>query len=807
MIMFNPKRLQALALCAALLVSICATSLAWTPQPAPSPSAPAAQAAPFPLAPLPDSWGNPERAARPPAEKPQAKASSALVPFPAPKALARMPVGRVHVGKGRVNPAETMRHQALYVIKAQTAGIVEYLYDANGFARAGMPLVRLYDMNILSDLRIGESAMARFASSPFIIAGRQAGLPPVPPADFPKATALQRLLGIRPTPPPIASSPAAPGPRPQLAAEPFRGGLSRASGLTAQPLAPVEPERNVKPPSVRAIARLSGEMSDLHDRMGELNKTLAAVDDDISALKGDLAEAKDDAAARERLYNQGVLARNVYESAKAHLGLLDQQMDGLRSKRSEASHARDLLLQRIEVLQEQMDREVAEKSKAATLAARDEQRPASLAPANVAAAPSRQSAPAPRTTAAAPAPSRREWFPSPTGRPRPELRRLPRLRGAGLRVTPEIPSVPMEVKRLAEPRWVDQAAPGDGVVVRQLAANGTQVQPGTPLLEVANREWARVYSDIAQSDVGKFPQGAPVRVSFDSYPGVTLEGWINDVQPVPATGLSRVEMMVVAREGYCPDDTYASLEWLVLAAPIATDDKPEAMQPAVEEQTAAEAGYAPIYDLLPLVPPQFGPAQEKVQQVKDDEYVGLLRLGESDAHAAAAKANPEQAKRLDALRQWRDSFAAGMTTGIFGNLILTYPRDNEVGKAVERMATAQVTHVPDRCARTMREALGWGLGDAAVWMSRLPERGYKPRQDGLARPGDILVWPFTYGPNRSQHIGVAVSQGGKLMLLSNLSGTLGTTELLGGYVAFHRPGEKPALKLSVKAPTTAAARR
>lgn len=806
MIMSNLKRLQALAVCLVLLACICASSLAWTPQPSPTVAAPAVQPAPFPLAALPEAWGNPTRAARPALAKPQVKVSSALVPLPAPKSLPRMPIGRVQVGEGRVDPAETMRHQALYVIKAQTAGVVEYLYDTSGCARAGMPLVRLYDPNILSDLRIGESAMARFASSPFVIAGRQAGLPPVPPADFPKPTALQRLLGICPTPSPVVAAPA-PVQRSQLAAEPFRGGLSRASGLTPQPLAPVTPERNVKPASVRAIARLSGEMSDLHDQMADLNKTLAGVDDDLGAVKDKLTEAKDDAAARERLYNQGVLARNVYEAAKAHLGLLNQQLDDLQTKRGEVVHARDLLLQRIATLQDQMDRQVAEKSKeAATLADRDEQRPA---PAASTTAPSPNAAPGPRRIAAAPAPARQDWFPSPTARPRPELRHLPRLAGPRLRATAEIPSVPMEVKRLAAPRWVDQAAPSDGVVVRQLAPNGAQVQPGTPLLEVANREWARVYNDIAQSDVANFPKGAPVRISFDNYPGVTLEGWINDVEPLPSSNLARVEMMVVAREGYCQDDTYGSLEWLVLAAPIVTDDRPEAMQPAVSRQTVAECGFASIYNLLPLVPPELGPGQEQVQQVKNDEYVGLLRLGESDLRAAAAQENPEQAKRLDALRHWRDSFTAGMTTGIFGNLVLTYPRDNEVGQAVEKMATAQVTHVPDRCARTMREALGWGLGDAAVWMNRLPERGYKPRQDGLARPGDILVWPFTYGPNRSQHIGVAVSQAGRLMLLSNLGGTLGTTELQGGYVAFFKPGDKPALKLNVKAPlgTAVAARR
>jgi hypothetical protein len=282
-----------------------------------------------------------------------------------------------------------------------------------------------------------------------------------------------------------------------------------------------------------------------------------------------------------------------------------------------------------------------------------------------------------------------------------------------------------------------------------------------------------------------------VRVSFDSYPGVTLEGFINDRKPLPGTDLARVEMVVMAREGYCPEDTYGSLEWLVLAAPIVTDDKPEGVTPAMDETPVASAGNASLYDLLPLVPPQLGPGQDMISRVKPDEYVGIVRLGEVGAQAAAAHDDPAQAQRLAALRKWRDSFTSGMTTGIFGNLVLTYPRNNEIGQAVEKMATAQVTHDPNRCARTMREALGWGLGDAAMWMDRLPERGYRPRSDGLARPGDILVWPFTYGPRRSQHIGVAVSQGGKLMLLSNLGGTLGTSELLGGYVAFYRPAPQP----------------
>ena len=65
-------------------------------------------------------------------------------------------------------------------------------------------------------------------------------------------------------------------------------------------------------------------------------------------------------------------------------------------------------------------------------------------------------------------------------------------------------------------------------------------------------------------------------------------------------------------------------------------------------------------------------------------------------------------------------------------------------------------------------------------------RGYIARRDGLARPGDIPVWPYT-SPAGRQHIGVAVQQNGRLMLLSNLNGRLGTSAIEGGYLAFYDP--------------------
>jgi hypothetical protein len=115
---------------------------------------------------------------------------------------------------------------------------------------------------------------------------------------------------------------------------------------------------------------------------------------------------------------------------------------------------------------------------------------------------------------------------------------------------------------------------------------------------------------------------------------------------------------------------------------------------------------------------------------------------------------------------------------------LVFPADGDTADAIHRMARGEVSSDYNYCARTMREALGWGLGDAHDWTA-LPSRGYTQRPSGsAAQPGDIVVWPFTYGSGNSQHIGVAVRTESGMRLLSNLSGDLGLTRLVPGYRAY-----------------------
>jgi hypothetical protein len=117
---------------------------------------------------------------------------------------------------------------------------------------------------------------------------------------------------------------------------------------------------------------------------------------------------------------------------------------------------------------------------------------------------------------------------------------------------------------------------------------------------------------------------------------------------------------------------------------------------------------------------------------------------------------------------------------------LVFPAEADTADAIRRMATGRVSALPAYCARTLREALGWGLGDAAQWVA-LPTRGYRERLGTPPAPGDILVWPFTFAKHGGQHVGIAVgTPSGQIRLLSNLGGRIAVSIVPPGFRAFWR---------------------
>lgn len=121
---------------------------------------------------------------------------------------------------------------------------------------------------------------------------------------------------------------------------------------------------------------------------------------------------------------------------------------------------------------------------------------------------------------------------------------------------------------------------------------------------------------------------------------------------------------------------------------------------------------------------------------------------------------------------------------------ITFPASAATAQAIRRFASQSISHRPGRCAASMREAMGWGLGDAHQWVS-LPQMGFSQRVGEPAQAGDIVVWPFSYGSRRSQHIGIAVGTDNGVRLLSNLSGSICLAPLAPGYRAFYKLQDFP----------------
>lgn len=694
-----------------------------------------------------------------------------------------MPHGRIIMGSGTINPARYLQQRAAgsqYTIKAPLAGIIEFLLRPNSYFDAGHPLLHIYEPDILSDLSEAESAARAFRDSPYTILQSQP-----PPGDFPPS------LVDEPEPQPRAE----PAVRPQEP-EPTRrvqAGLSQkpqTSGIQQEP--PSEPQDAAPGADIEKMQTALDAAS--ADR-GEAKAQLKTAEDQIESLVPELQKARDDLAARQDLYDRGILARNALETAQARTDKLSARMQELTGRREKLQASLAAANDRLQALQQKLARarataDAANRERPAT-AAEDE--PKAERAVNSSAVPRQPKTTAPQKPETKPEAEQKPPSPMVMPEHQPQADRSAThsdesaRRHERQRNRTAAPGIPRVFNSLSEPKWETVSAPTEGFVTEHLAADGDTVAAGDDLLRISNTQWTRLYADLDPEHIGSYRKGTPVAVVFDAYPGVRLEGWISDLQPVRDTGTIRAEMVVLCTAGFYDDDAYATVRWLSQSAPLNIENSSSVLAPVTRDVPVLNVGPDSVYAMLPIVPVEYGPARAVEPKRVEGQYAGYIRAVPLSADSALTD-TPEGKARLKALKEWRASFTEGMTTAIFDNeLVLTYPADGRVNRAVERMAAGQVSHAKNRCARTMAEAIGFGLGDAAQWANRLPAMGYLQRDDGVARPGDILVWPFSYGPGNTQHIGIAVLQSGRLMLLSNLAGRLGTSEVLPGYLAFHRP--------------------
>ncbi len=720
---------------------------------------------------------------------------------PNPESQLMTPLAQIQLGVGRCDTELMMWRagvsSATYPLRSPWRGIVEYLLPNHGIFRRGEALARIYDPELLPDLERARRLMSIFDVAPLTIAAHARPLVDPPEALRPAAPADQLTA-----PEQGADAPATP----ERQAPPSL----RVKPETASPTAPTEVEVLKREAAVAAVELAANEQE--QDRLRAQAQKLAT---DIASgmvaredAEAALAQAQEELQERQQLYEAGALAEEALRPPMQRQAEAQQALERAERDLSQAQEAYAQAARRIRAL---------EKAAATTRAAiahpshdrvgrasplrqgyggqalpdspdqgRNDQRVgptfAEATAGKLEARPTDER-PAPGEASAASSDSALEDTSSADGDV---------LLSEGAAQHDQAPALAPEVTQLAAPRWQELTAPATGMVADIVAPAGTLVEQGQAVLQLANVQLARLAARVQQRDLPQFWAGRSVGVTFGDYPAVALEGWVASAKPLVGSDDAEVELLVVCASGPFSDDAYLAVEWMALEAGIAGGDADlRAIEPVREPGASAQTDKQ-LQRLFPVVGP---PAlvherASQADEVRNDCYTGRLglrpmpRLQEEQDQPSAASA-----ARLSALREWRASYIDGMvTTVIDDGTAITYPRDGEVSRAVRRMLESRVSHMPNLCARTMREALGWGLGDAHAWAHRLPRMGYQLREDGLPRPGDVLVWPFTYGPGRAEHIGIAVRQGRRLMLLSNLGGRLGTSEIVGGYLAFHQSG-------------------
>lgn len=106
-----------------------------------------------------------------------------------------------------------------------------------------------------------------------------------------------------------------------------------------------------------------------------------------------------------------------------------------------------------------------------------------------------------------------------------------------------------ELARRGEPsRTLVIRAPADGVVLQKDVTAGSQVQPGMPLLRIADLGEVWIFAQIYPHQLPWIREGQAAGIRVPGIPGRTLEGRVNYIQPVVSPEARTVEVRIQVQQ-------------------------------------------------------------------------------------------------------------------------------------------------------------------------------------------------------------------------------------------------------------------
>lgn len=120
-----------------------------------------------------------------------------------------------------------------------------------------------------------------------------------------------------------------------------------------------------------------------------------------------------------------------------------------------------------------------------------------------------------------------------------------------------------EVERTGQPkRTLTIYSPAKGYVIQRQALQGTRVQPGQALFDVADLSTVWILADIYEQDLPLIHQGQKATISFPYYPGKTFVAAINYVYPTldNTTRTAKVRFTIPNSRGIFKPQMYSDMQ-------------------------------------------------------------------------------------------------------------------------------------------------------------------------------------------------------------------------------------------------------
>ncbi len=197
-------------------------------------------------------------------------------------------------------------------------------------------------------------------------------------------------------------------------------------------------------------------------------------------------------------------------------------------------------------------------------------------------------------------------------------------------------------------RYVTLYAPFDGTVITKNVIAGKKINPGTPLLKIADLKNLWLIADIYEYELSQIKVGSNSEIKFNFMPWKSFESKVAFIYPTlnPKTRTAKIRIDIKNNDGKLKPSMFASINIEGLS---------DGMHPVIPEQSVIRSGQEDIV-ILKIDEGKFRPVEVKLGNYSQGNYQVLEGLEEGNEIVTSAQFLIDSESNLKAaLNQFKSS--------------------------------------------------------------------------------------------------------------------------------------------------------